>query len=109
MNDIEGRNIDWFIDTFGGETWQELVINARKASYEIAFGFLKRKSNIKGAREEMERILSARVANAEYYGLDQGGLDDLKRTQEVVLEALRRPIIRLEAASFIMMVEGDNG
>ena len=85
------------------------MINARKTSYGIAFEFLKRKSNIKGAREEMERVLSARAANAAYYGLSQDETDELKRTQELVLESLRKPIIRLESAAFIMMVGEDNG
>ena len=109
MDVIEGRNIEWFKETFGVDAWKELVINARKTSYGIAFEFLKRKSNIKGAREEMERVLSARAANAAYYGLSQDETDELKRTQELVLESLRKPIIRLESAAFIMMVGEDNG
>ena len=67
----------------------------------------KKKSNIRGAREEMERNLSARVANRDYYGIDDAGIDKLKQTQDVILEAMKRPRIRLESVAFVIMV-GDN-
>lgn len=106
--EIEGRNIDWFILKYGGENWKEYVIDARKESYEKAIEVFKKKSNIRGAREEMERNLSARVANRDYYGIDDDGIEKLKKTQEVILEAMKRPRIRLESAAFVMMVGEEN-
>lgn len=105
---IGGRNIDWFREKFGGESWGEYVARARKASYERAFDTLKRKSNIKGAREEMERILSARAANMEYYGQSDVGIEGLRQTQKIVLDSMRRPKLHLESAAFIMMVGSEN-
>lgn len=107
-NEIEERNIDWFISKYGGENWREYVLGARKESYEKAIEVFKKKSNIRGAREEMERNLSARVANRDYYGIDDDGIDELKKTQDVILEAMRRPRIRLESAAFVIMVGEDN-
>ena len=107
-NEIEERNIDWFISKYGGENWREYVLGARKESYEKAIEVFKKKSNIRGAREEMERNLSARVANRDYYGIDDDGIDELKKTQGVILEAMRRPRIRLESAAFVIMVGEDN-
>lgn len=100
--------IDWFISKYGGENWREYVLGARKESYEKAIEVFKKKSNIRGAREEMERNLSARVANRDYYGIDDDGIDELKKTQDVILEAMRRPRIRLESAAFVIMVGEDN-
>ena len=54
----------------------------------------------------MERTLSARVANKEYYGIDDDGIEQLKNTQEIVLEAMRRPKIRLESVAFVSMIVG---
>lgn len=105
---IKGRNIDWFKEKFGGENWGEYVLDARKASYEKAFEILKRRSNIKGAREEMERTLSARVANSEFYGLNDEGIEQLKQTQKIVLDAIKHPKIHLESVSFIMMIGEGN-
>lgn len=106
-DEIKGRNIDWFISKYGGENWSEYVLDARKESYEKAIEVFKKKSNIRGAREEMERNLSARVANRDYYGIDDAGIDKLKQTQDVILEAMKRPRIRLESVAFVIMV-GDN-
>ncbi len=108
-NEITGRNIDWFKEKFGGANWGEYVAQARKASYDKAFATLKRKSNIKGARDEMERVLSARAANMEYYGQTDEEIEKLRQTQNIVLDAIRRPKLRLEAVAFIMMVGNANG
>ncbi len=105
---IDGRNIDWFKGKFGGERWGEYVAQARKSSYEKAFEVLKRKSNIKGVREEMERVLSARAANMEYYGQNDSGIEELIKMQKIVLDSMRKPRVQLESVSFIMMVGGEN-
>lgn len=101
---IKGRNIDWFKEKFGGENWEDYVLSARKYSHEKAFEILKKRSNIRGAREEMERTLSARVANSEFYGLNDEGIEQLKQTQKIVLDAIKHPKIHLESVSFIMMI-----
>jgi ATP-dependent helicase HepA len=102
--EIEGRNIDWFKQKYGGENWEEYIMTERKEAHEKAVEVFKRRSNIKGAREEMERTLSARVANSEFYGLNDEGIEELKDTQKIVLEAMKRPKIHLESAAFIMMI-----
>ena len=48
------------------------------------------------------------MANRDYYGIDDDGIDELKKTQDVILEAMRRPRIRLESAAFVIMVGEDN-
>ena len=58
-------NINWFRHEYSEENWGELVDSAKKESSAKAMDVFKRRSNIRGAREEMERILSARAANAE--------------------------------------------
>lgn len=106
--EIEGRNIDWFKQKYGGENWEEHILTARKEAHDKAVKMFTKRSNIKGAREEMERTLSARVANSEFYGLNDDGIEDLKGTQKVVLEAMKKPKIHLESAAFIMMI-GEKG
>lgn len=102
--DITGRNIDWFTQKYGGESWNEFVSVSRKEAYNAAVDMFKKRSNIKGAREEMERTLSARMANSDYYGMSDEGIELLKKTQKVVLEAMKKPKVNLEAAAFIMMI-----
>lgn len=101
-------NIDWFRHEYSEENWGELVDCARKESSAKAMDVFKRRSNIRGAREEMERTLSARAVNAEYFGMSDEGLEELKRTQEIILNAIKRPKLVLESAAFVWMVKRDD-
>lgn len=101
-------NINWFRKEYSEENWSELVDGAKKASSEKALNTIKRRSNIRGAREEMERTLSARAANAEYFGISDEGLEELKHTQDIILNAIRRPKLVLESAAFVWMVKRDD-
>lgn len=105
----EGSNIAWFKKAFQEELWAELIENARKAAYQKALEQFRRRSNIRGAREEMERALSARVANSEFYGVGDDKIEEIKKEQEVLLEAIRRPRIALDSAAFVWMVKENNG
>ena len=51
-----------------------------------------------------EPVLEARVANSEFYGLNDEGIEQLKQTQKIVLDAIKHPKIHLESVSFIMMI-----
>lgn len=101
-------NIGWFRHEYSEESWGEFVDRARKESSVKAMDVFKRRSNIRGAREEMERTLSARTANAEYFGMSDEGLEELKHTQEIILNAIKRPKLVLESAAFVWMVKRDD-
>ena len=58
-----------------------------------------------GAKAEMERILMAMLASANYYGQEPEGYEKLKEAYDVVLECLKRPIVRLESACYEWMVK----
>lgn len=90
------------------KTGTELLTSSRKEAYTKAVEVFKRRSNIRGAREEMERSLSARMANKEYYGMDDEGIDKLQENQKVVLDAMKRPKIHLESVAFIMMIGAED-
>ena len=98
-------NINWFRREYSEESWSELVDNAKKESSVKALDIFKRRSNIRGAREEMERNLSARAANAEYFGMSNEGIEELRRTQDIILNAIKRPKLVLESAVFVWMVK----
>ncbi|SHO53369.1 SNF2-related protein [Anaerocolumna xylanovorans] len=98
-------NVGWFKTTYSTENWQNIVANARKESAEKAHEVFKKRSNVRGAREEMERNLSARVANAEFYGIDDDGIEELRDTQQIILESIRHPKLVLDSATYILMVK----
>lgn len=105
-NQLEGpSNIDWFRKEYTEENWKEIIESTRKESYARAAEIFKKRSNVRGAREEMERTLSARAANADYFGLTDIGIEELKKTQKIILESIRRPKIVLDSAAFVWMVK----
>lgn len=111
LNDeiTEGTNIAWFKRNYPEENWTEIIVNARKTAHEKAFEQFKHRSNIRGVREEMERVLSARIANSEFYGVSNDKIEALKKEQEVLIEAIRRPKVSLDSAAYIWMVKELNG
>ena len=103
-----GTNISWFREQYPEEQWSELVLSSRKEANVKVMDYFRKRSNIRGAREEMERTLSARAANKEFYGVDDQTLTTLREEQKLVLEAIRKPRIILEAAAFVWMVRVPN-
>lgn len=77
------NNVTWFRQEYSEENWGELVEGAKKEAHSKAFEIFARRSNVRGAREEMERILSARAANAEYFGLTDEGIEDLRKHRKL--------------------------
>ncbi len=98
-------NIAWFKEKYPEEKWEELVESARKIAYKKALKMFGKRSNIQGAKDEMERNLSARAANSEYYGLTDDKIEALKQEQRHVLEAIMHPRITLDSAAYVWMVE----
>ena len=57
--------------------------------------------SLKTARADMDRILSAEIAQAKYYGVDPGEVDRKKETYDTCLEALRTSTFEMESAAFV--------
>lgn len=98
-------NIEWFRAEYPEEKWIEMVTRSRKEASVKAKEIYKRNSSTKKCKEEMERILSSHEASADYYGVDNNCLKE-RQEMEIVLEALKKPKLKLESASFIMMKRG---
>ena len=101
-------NLAWFKKKYPQEAWEDIVATAREFAYEKAVAQFQRRSNINGACEEMERTLSARAANSEYYGLSDDKMETMKQEQEHILAALKNPKIVLDSAAYVWMVEYPN-
>ena len=101
-------NIRWFRKEYTEENWNDLVTEARKEASDQAISIFKKRSNLRGIREEMERERAARAANAAYFGWKEDDIAKLKETQETILEAMKHPTLVLEAAAFVWMVKGND-
>lgn len=101
----EFTNIRWFKQEYSSEIWTGMVSSAREAAAKTALEIFKKRSNIRGAREEMERTLSARYANKEYYKLDDEGIEELQKIQQIILGAIKRPKLVLDSAAYVWLVK----
>ena len=102
-------NIAWFKRKYPEERWRKIVRHGYKVAYEKALHQFKRRSNLRGVREEMERALSARAAERAFYGADDAAMEALKKEQEILWEAMSKPRIILESAAFVWMVKKSDG
>ncbi|MEG0757793.1 MAG: hypothetical protein RR505_05245, partial [Raoultibacter sp.] len=59
--------------------------------------------NLRGAREEMQRILSATAAKIQYYHTESADIDQLQHEQELILEAIKTSKLVLESAAYVWM------
>lgn len=99
-------NLDWFKSYYPDEKWEKLAKQGGKIARKRAFEKFKGESNISGAKEMIEQILSTYEARADYYGVQIGdSVESLKKEYEVIYNSLCKPIIRMESASFMWLVK----
>lgn len=101
----ESSNVGWFKQTFSEDEWGDIVDTTRQKAVEKAKQIFIRRSNLRGAKEEMSRILSAKSANAEYYELSDQNIEDLENTHKIILEAIKHTKLVLDSAAFVWMVK----
>ena len=100
-------NIDWFRSYFPEERWEKLVTRSGKIARKKASEKFKGESNISGAKEMMNQILSTHEAKADYYGIkSDDSVDLMKKQYEIIYNSLCKPIIRMESACYMWLVKG---
>lgn len=98
-------NIEWFRAQYSADRWGRLVDQSSKIARKKAFEKFKSESNLRGAREMIEQVLSAQEAREEYFGKkDLKSTSDLKRQYEIIYESLSKPVIRMESACYMWLV-----
>lgn len=96
-------NIDWFRQVYPEDKWINFVTSSMKAAKNQVKEKMKVSSNLKQAAASVEQTLNAEVAQAKFFGVDAGEIEQKKKTYEIVLEALRTTRVELEAAAFVMV------
>ncbi|MGF0145266.1 SNF2-related protein [Sharpea azabuensis] len=105
-NDITS-NISYFKEIYPEEDWSDIVSEARSKCFADAAAYYKKRSRTSEAVNEMEREYSAKVANAQLYGMAEDDLIEFKEKQEILLEALKHSKIVLDSAVFVWMVKDE--
>lgn len=96
-------NVDWFRQAYPEDKWINFVSASMKAAKNQVKEKMKASSNLKQAAASIEQTLNAEVAQAKFFGVDAGEIEQKKQVYQTVLEALRTTRVELEAAAFVMV------
>ena len=96
-------NIDWFRQVYPEDKWENFVSTSMKMAKNQVKEKMMASNNLKLAAASIEQTLNAEVAQAKFFGVDVGEIEQKKQTYETVLEALRTTKVELEAAAFVMV------
>lgn len=101
-------NLEWFKAQYPDERWEKLVVQSSKIARRSAFDQYKRESDLSGAKEMVEQILSTYEAKSNFYGTkDTDSMEVLKQQYKIIYSSLCKPIIRMESASFVWLVKSN--
>ena len=99
-------NLDWFKSYFPEERWEKLATQGGKIARKRALEKFRAESNISGAKEMIEQILSTYEARADFYGMETDeSVERMKKEYEIIFNCLCKPIVRMESASFMWLVK----
>lgn len=101
-------NLDWFKERYKQEQWHSFINYSLKEAREQARQKFKKSSNIKSAAADINRTLNAEIAQAKFFGINSGEIEQKRETYDVVLEALKTSKFELESAAFVW-VRDTNG
>ena len=97
-----------FKSMYPKEMWTNLIDEAKIESKKIAIKHLSKSFNLKGAQEEMERALSAKLANIIFYNSDFEEYQKLLKKQEIISQVLKKASLKLESVAFVRMRSNDD-
>ena len=99
-------NLDWFKAQYDEERWEKLVDQSAAIAKKKATSRFVKESDLAGAREMIEQILTVQESREKYFGTGSTeSVDALKKQYEIVLKSLKQPVIRLESACFMWLVK----
>lgn len=100
-----GSNLEWFKNQFPADLWKSIVEDSYTAGKKQALKDLSRKSHLNDAKEEIQRLIAARVSADTFYGRESESIEVLEAKYNIILESLKKPLISLESACFVWMVK----
>ena len=101
-------NIDWFKAIFPVNKWKDLVEKSYTDARGKAVKSFANKSNLREAKETIDSLMSAREASSLYFSEGKvGSENDVKTEYDVIFQSLRKPVIKLESACFIWLMNDE--
>ncbi len=72
-----------------------------------AVGIVKKLSNISGAKEEMQRVLSSMKAKNVFYGYEEYDVNELEKRFNLILNTIKKPVLHNHSIAFVRMEKAD--
>lgn len=98
-------NAEWFKGQYPDEKWEILVDQSYGIAKKKAKQRFLKESNLSGAKEMIEQIITSTESRNAYFGIDGNiNIEDLVKQFDIICESLEKPIIRLESACFTWLI-----
>ena len=97
-------NLEWFKNKFPEDLWKSYVEGSYAVGRKQALKDLSRNSHLRDAKEEVQRLIAAKVSSDTFFGREDESVDILQTKYDIILESLRTPTIVLESACYVWMV-----
>lgn len=98
-------NMEWFKNRFPSDLWKSYVDGSYDIARKTALKELAHKSHLSDAKEEIQRLIAAKVASDAFFGRHSKNAESLKKKYDIIYESLKKPVVTLESACFIWMVK----
>ena len=99
-------NLEWFKSQYDEDHWRSLVEKSRSIAAKKAKIRFAKTSDLDGAQEMIEQIVSTKESRARYYNLSSdNSIDDFQKEYELIYQSLSNPIMRMESACFLWLVK----
>lgn len=97
-------NSEWFKIQYDEESWEKLVDQSRTIASKNARNKFSMESDLLGAKELIDQILSTKESSEKYYETSSNeSIEELERQYQIIYRSLEKPRIRLEAACFLWL------
>ena len=98
-------NLEWFKSKYPKESWEEDVDLTYNIARKTALKEIAKKSHLKNAKEEIQRIIAAQISSDKYYKREEVDIEELQNKYDVIFDCLKHPQVKLESACFVWMVK----
>lgn len=103
---FKASNLEWFKSRYDEDDWKTMVEKSKGIAVKRARTRFSKDSNLEGARELIDQIMSTKESRERYFGTSTNeSIEDLRKQYMLIYESLKKPIVRLEAACLMWLVK----
>ena len=103
----KSNKIGEFKEEYPQEQWEKLLHDSYAEAKKKAIQIVKKLSNIAGAKEEMQRVLSSMKAKNVFYGYEEHDVSEIEKQFELILNTIKKPVLNNHGIAFIRMEKVD--